>query len=190
MACGEIDRGSEADCENIPAAGTEAEAVLYNFDDWLPPTVVNGKITQINLRDGAEGYRFKGLANAFLKSEDFARSASTGLGRFKHKNTIVVYERTQEVKDMLNTMVNGRFVEVLYNRGTDEDSIEVSGQDVGVEVQAGEIRNAYANDGFFVVNLATPEGEIENETKLPQSVWITDKETTLAMIDATVATGS
>lgn len=188
MACGEIDKGSEADCENLPAAGTKAEAVLYNYNDWEEPTVVAGKITQINLVDGAVGYRFTGLANAFLKSEDFARSASTGVGRYKHKHTLVIYERTQEQKDNIAVLGNGRFVAVLYNRGEDSDSIEVAGQDVGVELQAGEVRNAYANDGFFVLNMATPEGEIENETKLMQSVWITDKEATLAMIDATVAT--
>jgi hypothetical protein len=188
MACGEILIGSEADCENLPAAGTKAVAYVYNYNDWEEPTVVDGKITAINLVDGKFGNKFTGLANAFLKSEDFARSASTGVGRYKHKHTLVVYERTQEIKDMIRSLGNGRFIVVLLNRGTDADAIEAAGQDVGVELQAGEIRNAYANDGFFVLNMATPEGEIENETAPMQTVWITDYETTVAMLDATLAT--
>lgn len=187
MACGEITIGSTADCENLPAAGTKALAYVYNYNDWEAPTEVDGKITAINLASGKFGYKFTGLANAFLKSEDFSRSASTGVGRYKHKHTLVVYERTQEIKDMIKALGNGRFIVVLVNRGTDADAIECAGQSVGVELQPGEIRNAYANDGFFVLNMATPEGEIENETEPMQSVWITDYETTVAMLDATLA---
>lgn len=187
MACGEITQGSEADCENLPAAGTKAVAYVYNYNDWEEPTVVDGKITAINLADGKFGYKFTGLANAFLKSEDFARSASTGVGRYKHKNTLVVYERTQDVKDMIKALGNGRFIVVLVNRGTDDDAIECAGQDVGVELQAGEIRNAYANDGFFVLNMATPEGEIENESAPMQTVFITSNEATIEMLEATLA---
>lgn len=188
MACGEITMGSAADCENLPAGGTRARAILFNYDDIDSYVEVNGVITDINLKAGKFGYEFTGLGNSFQKSEDFARSASTGLGRFKHKSSIIIYERTQEQKDNIKSMGNGRFVAVLFNRGTDNDSIELAGKDVGLELVAGEIRNAYANDSFFVLNMATPEGDIENETAPMQSVFITDRDTTIAMLEALLPT--
>lgn len=187
MACGDITMGGEADCDNLPPAGTEAELVLYNYGDVEELVVgVDGRITDIVLKEGKFGYKFIGLGSSFLSSQDFSRSASTGLGRYKHKHTLIIYERAQEQKDNIVKLGKGRFMSVLYYRGQDEDSIVLAGQDVGVELQAGVIQDAYANDGFFVLNMATPEGEIENETKLMQSVWDTDKETTIAMIDATL----
>jgi hypothetical protein len=182
--CGVITQGSAADCEALPSGGTRAKVVLFNYDDIEEYTESNGKITDIVLKEGKFGYEFTGLGQSFKKSEDFSRSASTGLGRYKHKNTIIIYERTQAQKDNIKNLGNGRFVAVLFNKGEDADSIELAGKDVGLELQAGEIRNAHANDSFFVLNMATPEGELENETAPMQSVWDTDQETTEAMIDA------
>lgn len=182
--CGAITIGSAADCEALPAQGTRARVVLFNFDDIEEYTEAGGKITDIVLKDGKFGYLFTGLGQSFKKSEDFSRSATTGLGRYKHKHTLVIYERTQEQKDNIKALGNGRFVAVLFNKGEDSDSIELAGKSVGLELQAGEIRNAHANDAFFVLNMATPEGEVENESAPMQSIWDTDQETTEAMIDA------
>lgn len=187
MACGEITMGSAADCDNLPAGGTKAKCILYNYDDIESYTEVDGVITDINLKAGKSGYLFEGLANSFQKSEDFSRSASTGLGRYKHKNSIIIYERAQDQKDNIKSLGNGRFVGVLFNRGTDNDAIELAGKEVGLELQAGEIRNQYTNDGFFVLNMATPEGDIENESAPMQSIFITSHEATLTMLEGTIS---
>jgi len=188
MACGEITLGSAADCDNLPSGGTRARAIVFNYDDIESYTEVDGVITAINLVNGAYGYEFTGLGNSFQKSEDFSRSGATGIGRYKHKNSIIIYERTQAQKDNIKSMGNGRFVVALFNRGDDADAIELAGKDVGVELTPGEIRNAYANDSFFVLNMATPEGEIENESAPMQSVFITDYATTVAMLEALLPT--
>lgn len=188
MACGEIALGSAADCENLPSGGTRARAIVFNYEDIESYTEADGVITDINLKEGKFGYEFTGLGNSFQKSEDFSRSASTGIGRFKHKHSIIIYERTQEQKDNIKSIGNGRFVVALFNRGDDADSIELAGKDVGVELQPGEIRNAYANDSFFVLTFATPEGEIENESAPMQSIFDTDQETTIAMLEALLPT--
>lgn len=188
MACGEITLGSAADCDNLPAGGTRAKAVVFNYDDIESYTEASGKITDITLKAGKFGYEFTGLGNSFKKAENFNRSASTGLGTYKHSLSIIIYERTQEQKDNIDSLKNGRFVVVMFNRGDDADSIELYGKQVGVELQAGTVRDAYANDGLFVLSFATPEGDVENEKELPQSVWDTDYATTEAMIDALLAT--
>lgn len=187
--CGSITEGSSADCENLPAGGTRARAIVFNYDEVAEITKdENGVITAIELIDGAFGYEFTGLGNSFQKSEDFSRSTTTGIGRFKHKNSIIIYKRTQAVKEQVKKFGNGRFMVVLFNRGEDNDAIELAGEDVGVELQAGEIRNAYANDSFFVLNMATPEGEIENESAPMRSVFITSNEATIAMLEALLPT--
>lgn len=191
MACGEITLGSAADCDNLPAGGTRAKAIVFNYDDivsYSEDPEVGGVITDITLKPGKYGYEFTGLGNSFKKAENFNRSASTGLGTFKHSLSIIIYERTQEQKDNINDLKNGRFVVVMFNRGDDADSIELYGKQVGVELQPGTVRDAYANDGLFVLSFATPEGDFENEKELPQSVWITDYSTTEAMLDALLPT--
>jgi len=187
--CGSITSGASADCENLPAGGTHARAIVFNYDQVDEITKdVNGVVTEITLVDGAFGYEFEGLGNSFQKSEDFARSATTGIGQYKHKHSIIIYSRTQAIKEQVKKFGNGRFIAVLFNRGEDADSIELAGENVGVQLVAGEIRNAYANDSFFVLNFATPEGDIENETAPMVSVFDTDNATTVAMLEALLPT--
>lgn len=186
--CGSITEGSSADCENLPAGGTRARAIVFNYEEVAEITKVNGVVTAITLVDGAFGYEFTGLGNSFQKSEDFQRSATTGLGQYKHKHSIIIYSRTQEIKEQIRKFGNGRFIVALFNRGEDNDAIELAGENVGVQLVAGEIRNAYANDSFFVLNFATPEGDIENETQPMPSIFITSYEATVTMLEALLPT--
>jgi len=114
------------------------------------------------------------------------RSATTGLANYKHFNTVVIYERTQEQKDNIAELANAKVVAVLFNNGLDDDSIEIAGKNVGMQLAPGTIRDMFANDGLFVLALATPEGEIENETAPMQTVFITSRAATIAMLEATL----
>ncbi len=187
--CGSITEGSSADCENLPAGGTRARAIVFNYEEVDEITKdENGVVTAIVLVDGAFGYEYTGLGNSFQKSEDFQRSATTGLGQYKHKHSIIVYKRTQEIKEQIKKFGNGRFIVALFNRGEDNDSIELAGENVGVQLVAGEIRNQYGNDGFFVLNFATPDGDIENETQPMRTIFDTSREATVAMLEALLPT--
>lgn len=188
MACGQITLGSDADCANLPAAGTRARAIVFNYDDIESYTEAGGVIQAINLKAGKDGYEFTGLGNSFKASTDFARSANTGVGRYKHKHSLVIYERTQEQKDNIVNLGNGRFVVAIFYNGTDQNSIVLMGKNCGVELQAGTIHDAFANDGFFVLNFSTPEGEIENETELPQTIFAGSYSATVSMLEALLAT--
>lgn len=185
MACGLIVNGEEVDCDDLPAGGTRAIVYVFNYEEVADVIKdVNGVVTEIQLVPGAFGYKFTGLNNAFQKSEEFVRNATTGLGQYKHKGSIIVYSRAQESKNMIKQFGNGRFMVVQLNRGDDDNSIELAGEEVGVELVAGEIRNAYANGGFFVLNWATPEGEVESENEPTPSVFDTNRDTTINMLEA------
>jgi hypothetical protein len=188
MACGEIAVGHTVDCTTIPPAGTMPEAYVYNHKDLAAPTVGSGIITAINLVGSALGYKFIGLESAYKKSEDFVRNSNTGLGAFKHFASLTIYARTQAIKDgLIKQFANGRFVFVMRNRGTDNDAFEMLGRDCGLRLVPSKIRDQFANDGLFVLNFATPDGEIENESDPAQTVYVTSQADTITMLEATLA---
>jgi len=185
--CSDIELGSEVDCDLIPPAGTRPVAILWNRDDVESYEETDGVITDVVLKAGKFAYKFTGLAQAFKSSQDFQRSATTGRGQWKHKGTIVIYERTQEQKNNLKKFGNSRVAGAFFLVGEDDDSIVLAGKEVGIELVAGEIQNAQANDGFFILNLSTPDGDIENESGPMPSIFDTDQETTEAMLNALLA---
>lgn len=187
MACGEIAVGHEVDCTATPAAGTMPEAYVYNHKNLAAPTVVSGIITAINRVGSTLGYKFVGLESAYKKSEDMVRNANTGLAGFKHFASLTIYARTQAIKDgLIKQFSNGRFVFVMRNRGTDNDAFEMLGRDCGLRLVPGKIRDQYNDMGLYVLNFATPEGEIESESDPMQTVFITSQTATIAMLDATL----
>lgn len=172
MACGAINRGSQADCDNIPEGGTRARLILFNYDDVAGyEEDADGNITDITLNPGAFGYEFLGFRNDIKKSEEVIKP-DVGIPKFKHNLGLVVYENTQVQKNNVENIARGRFVGIVENRGKDDNAIEVIGKGVGVEIVAGPIRNAHENGGFFVLSLSTPDDQGELESKLPQTLQI------------------
>jgi len=171
MGCGNITVGSSADCDNLPAGGTRARLILVNTDDINPDTgfTEDGtyRITDVNLIAGRSGYTFTGFRNDVKKTDEVV-NPGIGLNQFKHGCGWVIYERTQAQKNNIEKLARGRFVAFVENKGRDADALECLGKDVGLEIVIGPIRNAHENGGFFMINLATPDGEFES--KLPQTV--------------------
>ncbi len=187
MGCGDITRGSEADCDDLPIGGTRARVVVYNFDEVESmPVDSEGRITAINLVDGAFGYEFTGFRNDVKKTDEVV-IPDTGITKFKANLGWVIYERTQEQKNNVENLARGRFIVAAENKGKDADSIEIVGAGVGLQMIAGVIRDAHANGGFFVLNFSTPDEEGELEPKLPQTLG-TDYEDALAILAATLPT--
>lgn len=171
-ACGSIDRGSQADCDNIPEGGTRARLLLANYDDVLEyEEDADGNITDIVLNPGAFLYEFLGFRNDVKKSEDVIKP-EVGIPKFKHNIGFVVYENTQLQKNNVENIARGRFVAIAENKGKDENVFEVVGKGVGMEIIAGPIRNAHENGGFFVLSLSTPDDQGDTESRLPQTLQI------------------
>lgn len=172
MACATIDRGSSADCDNLPEGGTRARLLLANYDDVIAYTEdVNLNITDIELAVGAFLYEFLGFRNDVKKSEEVIKP-DVGIAKFKHNVGFVVYENTQIQKNNVEKLTRGRFVAIVENKGKDDNVFEVVGKGVGVEIVAGPIRNAHENGGFFVISLSTPDDQGELETQLPQTLQV------------------
>lgn len=172
MACGSIDRGSQADCDNIPEGGTRARLLLANYDDVEGYTEdADGNITDIELAPGAFLYEFLGFRNDVKKSEEVIKP-DVGIPKFKHNIGFVVYENTQLQKNNVENLARGRFVAIAENKGKDANVFEVVGKGVGVEIVAGPIRNAHENGGFFVISLSTPDDQGELESRLPQTLLV------------------
>jgi hypothetical protein len=172
MACGTIDRGSQADCDNIPDGGTRARLLVANYDDVVGYTEdADGNITDIELAVGAFLYEFLGFRNDVKKSEEVIKP-DVGIPKFKHNIGFVVYENTQVQKNNVENIARGRFVAVAENKGKDANVFEVVGKGVGVEIVAGPIRNAHENGGFFVISLSTPDDQGELESRLPQTLLV------------------
>ncbi len=174
MACGSIDRGSQADCDNIPEGGTRARLLLANYDDVEGYTEdADGNITDIDLAVDATLFEFLGFRNDVKKSEEVIKP-DVGIPKFKHNVGFVVYENTQLQKNNVENLARGRFVAIVENKGKDANVFEVVGKGVGVEIVAGPIRNAHENGGFFVISLSTPDDQGELESRLPQTLLVDD----------------
>lgn len=162
--------GGGADCDNIPVGGTNAIATAFNFNDVVDYTQdADGNITSINLASGATGFQFSGFRNDMKASEDTIKP-DVGVTKFKHTAGFVVYENTQIQKNNVEGLSRGKFVVIIERLGKSDDSFEVYGKGVGLEIVAGPIRNAYENGGFFVISLSTPDDQGLLESKLPQTL--------------------
>lgn len=168
MSCGTITRGSQPDCDNLPLAGTRARLILINWTDVVEiEEDENGIITSITLAEGCFAYEFLGFRKDVSKSESVIKTSKKN--RFRHSVGFVVYEVDQIQKNNVKRISKGRFIAIVEGNGKDENSIEVLGKNVGLEIVGGVIRDAYTTSGVFTIDLQTP-GNPEFEKKLPQNL--------------------
>lgn len=169
MSCGRINIGSEPNCDDLPEGGTRARLILFNYRDVESiEEDENGIITAINLTPGTQAYEFLGFRTDVKKEDGVIKTVRKS--RFKHSVGFVVYENDQLQKNNIKALVRGRFIAIVETRGQDENSVEVVGKHVGLRIVGGTVRDAHENGGFFVINLSTPDGTAEFETKLPQNL--------------------
>lgn len=173
--CGDIDRGSSADCNNLPPGGTQAKLLLANIDDIQEfEEDADGIITGITMKTTPTQkyfYQFLGFRNDVKKSEEVIKP-DIGISKFKHNVGFVVYENSQVQKNNVENLARGRFVAIVENKGKSDNVYEVVGKNVGVEIVAGPIRDAHENGGFFTISLSTPDDQGELESKLAQTIQI------------------
>lgn len=157
MSCDTIEIGSEADCTALPQAGTKARAVVMNYDQVSGYTLgPDGNVTSITLVPGAVAYEFFGFRNDIKNAMEIIRP-DIGVTEFKHMFGMTIYERTQQQKNNVEALARGLYVVIVENKGLDDSSFEVLGLGVGMEIDAGPIRNAHENGGYFVMAFSTPE---------------------------------
>lgn len=182
--------GSDPSCPTPPSG---LEAVLYaanhkDIESWT----YNGNdpddyITGVTLKDGKFLYKFTGFAPDFKKSEEVV-DPGIGPNQLKHMATLVVYNRDQDEKTNIENIIRGTIVLFAVNNGKDATSVEVIGKSAGLQVVPGAVRSSNENGGFFILNLATADGQGVFENKLHQTFLDTDFATTIETLDALVQT--
>lgn len=156
MSCGTIDIGSSADCDNLPLGGTRARAIVINYDDIQSYNESGDIITAIILKPGKVAYEFTGFRDDIKSSQEVVKP-DVGVTQFKHNFSMTIYERTQVQKNNVERLTRGLFVVIVEDKGKDSTAFDVLGIDFGLEINAGAIRNAHENGGFFILSFSTPE---------------------------------
>jgi hypothetical protein len=166
MACGLISKDQDASCPQ-PPGGTEPFFYVANSADVdsFGDDGASGFNT-LTMKAGKFLYKYNGFRND-MKHKDEVVDPGVGSNQFLHDLGLVIYSRTQEDKDQVESLCKGNFIFIFANKGKDTSAIEVAGVTQGLEVVPGTIRDAHANGGFFVMEFKTPKDS--GEPKLPQT---------------------
>lgn len=187
MGCGSIDRGSVLSCKTplVGGIGGDSRLVLYNFSEvsFTESSTTPNLLTAITLASGASGYQFQGYKLSLKPSVDIVAGAN-GQNLFKHRIAFVIFENTQLQKNNIQTLKDGRYVALYENNGKNNDSFELSGINVGLEVKPQKIRDLQTDGAAYMLLLETPDAELE--TKLPQTFLSTNYSTTLTAVNTTL----
>lgn len=182
MGCGDISIGSAFDCANPLQGGTIPRVVLFNKADIVSTTAgtTPGLITAITLASGKSGYAFEGFRNSNTPTVE-KKSATSGQALYKHQLNFFVYENTQLAKNNIEKMGNGSFVAMIINAKPDAQSFELLGLGNGLFMADGVINNKVENNGAYNIIMASLD--TLGEAKLPQTLFVTDYSTTLALVN-------
>lgn len=187
MGCGSIDRGSVLSCKTplVGGIGGDSRLVLYNFNEvsFTESSSTPNLYTAITLSSGASGYQFQGYKLSLKPSVDIVLGAN-GQNLFKHRTAFVIFENTQLQKNNIQTLKDGRYVALYENNGKNNDSFELMGVNVGLEVKPQKIRDLQADGAAYMLLLETPDTELE--TKLPQTFLSTNYSTTVTAVNTTL----
>jgi len=182
--CGLITAGVAYDCANPQQGGVNAKLRLANYDDISAYTIsgtVDNQITGITLKTGKQFFVFEGFRNSLTPSYA-AVAPDTGQTLYTHQANFFIFDNQQVTKNEIQKLALGRFVAIIENNGKDANSFEVLGRGNGLELVAGDLKNANENNGAYNIILATLDGEFE--TKLPQTFYDeTSYASTLAIVE-------
>lgn len=182
--CGTISKNlTLAECGNS-VAGIEASFILMNFDDIdrSESTETGDVLSGITMKDGKHGYRYESHNNSFESSVAF--NNGTYSKAFTHQVIIRVFSKTQEVKDQLNALAQGRVVAIVKNKTNrnPETKYEVYGWENGLEVSDFQAASTDADGVIYTITLASRDDS--REGMLPVSFYAGSEAQTEAAIEA------
>ena len=169
-------------------AAVSGRVIAINWDDFAAATVTesSGVISSIVLSGAAKAYA--------LTSKDKGIEASVSLNKgtygnsWVHQLIIRVFDRTQDNKDTVDKLAQGRFAFIVehIDQESNQTVFELYGRQNGMTASAGEGSSA---DGDGVINAITMASDDNaRESKLPTSIFVTDLAATRTMIEALLAT--
>lgn len=178
-----------ASCRNA-VAGIMGEAILINFDDWKGATITKSSsvISAISMGTGVYGYKFTSHERAFEASVQLQKG--TYNSAFAHQLIMRAFDRTQNLKNDINKIANGRYVAIVVNRDSanPETVYEVYGEENGLVATAIEFNSTDGDGVAYAITLASEDNARESE--VPTSIFTNTLDATKTMVDALVAAES
>lgn len=181
LDCGKISANLVlAEC-GVSAAGVHPEVILFNHADIDTVSAEGGVVSGITLKTGAYAYKYETYKNAVEASSPINKG--TYITRFQHQVIFRAFNKTQEIKDQLNALANGKVVAIVKNVAADESTkYEVYGLDNGLVMT--DLQNA-SNDAdgiVYAVTLSSDNNALEGS--LPASFFTTDLAATESAVNA------
>lgn len=171
LTCGNISKNLTLATCATPATGIEASFVLMNFDDIdrSESSVTDDVLSAITMKTGKYGYRYESKDNSFESS--VALNKGTYAKTFTHQVILRVFAKTQEVKDQLNQLTQGRVVVIAKNRDSHnpETRYEVYGWENGLAVSDFQATSTDGDGVIYTVTMASDDNA--RESSLPISFY-------------------
>ena len=188
MNCGNISNNLVlAACANSLAA-IEADIVLINFDDVDrdSSTVSDGVLSSLVLKSSKYGYRYTSHKNAFEAT--VALNKGTYINSFVHGAVVRVFTKTQDAKDELNKLANGKVIAIVKNSDSqnDETKYEVYGWENGLVMSDLQAASTDADGVLYTFNLSSDDNA--RESQLPLSYYGTSLSATETALEALIYT--
>ena len=183
--CDGITIGSTFDCDEPVTPGVDNRLLLGNKQDISVVTHTLTVITAITMKTTKAMFAFNGIRQSLNPQYQFIpQTVSVG---YDHQVDFIVFDISQLQKDNIEAMGLGKLTAVVENKnsaGNGDNFFEVYGLDVGMEMQtAGRIPMDLETQGAFSLSLKTSDNE-GKEPKMPQTWFLTDYDTTKALVDA------
>jgi hypothetical protein len=187
MGCGDITIGSKYDCDKPLVGGTRERIGVINKTDIASVTysaTVPNLVTAVTLKSGKVMHLFEGFKNSVLPSLE-KLSAPSGQALWKHVVNFFIYENTQEQKNNIAKMGNGKFVTIYQNSDENNNAFEIQGIGTGLRLQDGAVNNKNENQGAYNLILASDAGQ--EEGRPPSTYLSTDFAGTLSAFESLAA---
>jgi len=176
------------DCDNLPIAGLEVNALIFNKNDIDRTAVTfdvtnNILVTNFQLLSGKTGYKIEGIKQSNAKNYSLVVNENLP-DKWLHQFNGIVFNPTADNKKQLNDLSkDGRYVviiEQLWKGANDASAFEVLGYNVGLKLTE-SVNNSVENANGITLVLASEAGY--EETDVPYNVLETDYTTTKTAFD-------
>lgn len=193
MSCGTISKNIiGAICAGNTMPGIAKRIILINFDDFQEAVPARSPqapnvITDLTLKGDAKGYALTTLDKANVSTVSLKQG--TYSNQFQHKLNTNIFVKSQNVKDQICDMLNGKYVAIVENNSkgaAGETKYELLGSDSGLIIT--EFESVSNNADGVIYSFALGQTDTMYENMLPCSIFKEDFETTKGIIDGLVST--
>lgn len=168
-------------------AAIEPELILINFDDIdRASSVVDGNvISELVLLNAKKGYKYSSAKNAMEADSPLVKG--TYRNAFDHKVVARVFDKTQDIKDELMKLKEGKVVAIVKNvdKRNEATRYEVYGWENGLEM--GDLQAPSTDADGVIYNITLQSGDNAKESQLPMSLYAGTLTATETMVAGLVA---